>query len=134
MYDISSSTPILVLNGAEYIQSPQILLNTVQYTYPTRTSNIITCSSTPSSSNILDISVNSLSLTFSQNGYWDISGSIVTVYGIQGNFSDISYSSIFQGGNCNLLGLVTNVINSISSSTNNPSDTSYNLILTKDYI
>ena len=130
LYDISSSTPILVLNGQEYIQSPQILANTVQYHYAIRTSNIITSSSTPTSSNILDISVNSLSLTFSEYGYWDISGSIVTIYGIQGNFSDISYSSIFQGGNCNLLGLVTNVINSISSSTNNPLDTSYNLILT----
>ena len=133
LYDISSSTPILVLNGQEYIQSPQILANTVQYHYAIRTSNIITCSSTPKSSQILDISVNSLSLTFpgiNGQGYWDISGSIVTVYGIQGNFSDISYSSIFVGGNCNLLGSTTNVIQTISSSTINPLDTSYNLIIT----
>jgi len=128
LYDISSSTPILVLNGPEYIQPPQILANTVQYHYAIRTSNTITSSSTPTSSNILDISVNSLSLTFSEYGYWDISGSIITIYGIQGNFSDISYSSIFQGGNCNLLGSATNVINSISSSTINPS--AYNLIIT----
>jgi alpha-tubulin suppressor-like RCC1 family protein len=99
-----STVPVKVNTGESIPNPPQNFINNHTYYYDSSMDIILNNGSTPFNipnnndiSIINNISVNNLILTFSSNGYWDISGTIVTIYGISSNpninFTNGSFST-----------------------------------------